>query len=79
MRAVGTTIIKVVIKVSILIRAVWNSWVKWGIPRGGVWGGSTPPPPKFRNFDKVPKIKKILLYEMRFVVPNYSCKPELTN
>jgi hypothetical protein len=30
---------------------------------GVVWGGSTPPP-KFRNFDKVPKIKKILLYEI---------------
>jgi len=22
---------------------------------------------------KVPKIKKILLYEMKFIVPNYSC------
>ena len=22
---------------------------------------------------KVPKIKKILLYEMKFLVPNYSC------
>jgi len=22
---------------------------------------------------EVPKIKKILLYEMRFLVPNYSC------
>jgi ribosomal protein L44E len=33
-------------------------------------GGFTPP--KFRNFDKVPKIKKILLYEMKFLVPNYS-------
>ena len=45
-------------------------------------------PPKFRSFDKVepkskvaviinslkvPKIKTILLYEMKFVVPNYSC------
>jgi hypothetical protein len=29
--------------------------------------------PKFRNFDEVPKIKKIFLYEMKFVVPNYSC------
>jgi hypothetical protein len=38
--------------------------------RGG-FGGSNPP--KFRNFDKVPKIKKILLYEMKFLVPNYSC------
>jgi hypothetical protein len=43
-----------------------------GVPRGGL-GGSTPPPPKFRNFDKVSKIKKILLYEMKFIVPNYSC------
>jgi hypothetical protein len=43
-----------------------------GVPRGGVWGVQTPPP-KFRNFDKVPKIKKILLYGMKFVVPNYSC------
>jgi hypothetical protein len=39
--------------------------------RGGL-GGSNPPP-KFRNFDKVPKIKKILLYKIKFVVPNYSC------
>jgi hypothetical protein len=38
--------------------------------RGGVWGVQTPPP---RNFDKVPKIKKILLYEIKFLVPNYSC------
>jgi hypothetical protein len=42
-----------------------------GVPRG-VWGVQ-PTPPKFRNFDKVPKIKKILLYEMKFLVPNYSC------
>jgi hypothetical protein len=41
-----------------------------GVPRG-VWGVQTPP--KFRNFDKVPKIKKILLYEIKFLVPNYSC------
>jgi hypothetical protein len=34
-----------------------------GVPRGGGLEGSNPPP-KFRNFDKVPKIKKILLYEM---------------
>jgi hypothetical protein len=40
---------------------------------GGVWWVQTPPPPKFRNFEKVPKIKKILLYEMKFLVPNYSC------
>ena len=26
-----------------------------------------------RNSLKVPKIKKILLYEMKFLVPNYSC------
>jgi hypothetical protein len=42
----------------------------------GQWrteGGGSNPPLKFRNFDKVPKIKKILLYEMKFVVPNYSC------
>jgi len=25
------------------------------------------------NSLKVPKIKKILLYEMKFLVPNYSC------
>ena len=25
------------------------------------------------NSPKVPKIKKILLYEMKFLVPNYSC------
>jgi hypothetical protein len=40
--------------------------------RGGFWGFK-PPPPKFRNFDKLPKIKKILLYEMKFLIPNYSC------
>ena len=28
------------------------------------------------NSLKVPKIKKILLYEMKFFVPNYSCPPE---
>jgi hypothetical protein len=39
---------------------------------GGWFGGSTPLP-KFRNFDKEPKIKKILLYEMKFLVQNYSC------
>jgi hypothetical protein len=38
--------------------------------RGGGLGGSTPP--KFRNFDKVPKIKKLLLFEMKFLVSNYS-------
>jgi hypothetical protein len=38
---------------------------------GVVWGVQTPP--KFRNFDKVPKIKKILLYEIKFLVPYYSC------
>jgi hypothetical protein len=48
--------------------------------RGGL-GGSTP-----RNFEvltklsrnslKVPKIKKILLYEMKFLVPNYILPPE---
>jgi hypothetical protein len=43
-----------------------------GVPRGV--GGFNPPPPKFRNFDKVPKIKKILLYEMKFLVPTYSCR-----
>jgi len=25
------------------------------------------------NILKVPKIKKLLLYEMKFLVPNYSC------
>jgi hypothetical protein len=39
--------------------------------RGGGLGVQTPP--KFRNFDKLPKIKKILLYEIKFLVPNYSC------
>jgi hypothetical protein len=43
-----------------------------GVPRRVFWGVQTPPP-KFRNFDKVPKIKKILLHEMKFLVPNYSC------
>jgi hypothetical protein len=45
------------------------------VPVAYRWGGGVgvvqPPPP--RNFDKVPKIKKIILYEMKFVVPNYSC------
>jgi hypothetical protein len=41
--------------------------------RGEGFGGFKPPPPKFRNLDKVPKIKKILLYEMKFLVPNYRC------
>ena len=27
----------------------------------------------FINSLKVPKIKKMLLYEMKFLVPNYSC------
>ena len=26
---------------------------------------------------KVPKIKKLLLYEMKFLVPNYSCLQNL--
>jgi hypothetical protein len=47
-----------------------------GVPRG--MGGLTPPNSKVltklsRNSPKVPKIKKILLYEMKFLVPNYSC------
>jgi hypothetical protein len=52
---------------------VWSSYYvrSSGVPRGVVWGFN--PHPKFRNFDKVPKIKKILLYEMKFIVPNYSC------
>ena len=29
------------------------------------------------NSLKVPKIKKILLYEMKFLVPNYSCLQNL--
>jgi hypothetical protein len=47
------------------------------------WGGlQTPPPPEIPRFWrswakirslKVPKIKKSLLYEMNFLVPNYSC------
>jgi hypothetical protein len=47
------------------------SEISSGVPRG-FWGVQTPPT-KFRNFDKVPKIKKNLLYEMKFLVPNYSC------
>jgi hypothetical protein len=43
---------------------------QWRTEGGGL-GGSNPP--KFRNFVKVPKIKKILLHEMKFLVPNYSC------
>jgi hypothetical protein len=42
---------------------------------GAPGGGFNPPPP--RNFDKVPKIKKTLLYEMKFLVPNYSCLQNL--
>ena len=30
------------------------------------------------NSLKVPKIKEILLYEMKFLVPNYSCLERLT-
>jgi hypothetical protein len=64
---------------TLLTDAFIGNKTKWGIVKrstqwrteGGL-GGSNPPP-KFRNFDKVPKIKKILLYEMKFVVPNYSC------
>jgi hypothetical protein len=47
-----------------------NAHKQWRT-EGVVWGFN--PPPKFRNFDKVPKIKKILLYEMKFLVPNHSC------
>jgi hypothetical protein len=50
-----------------------------GVPRR-TWEGSTPPPRNSkvltklsRNSLKVPKIKKILLYEKKFLVPNYSC------
>jgi hypothetical protein len=46
----------------------------------GVRRGSPPPPRNSevltklsRNSLKVPKIKEILLYEMNFLVPNYSC------
>jgi hypothetical protein len=46
----------------------------------GVQEGGVKPPPKFRSFDKaeivllkVPKIKKSLLYEMKFLVLYYSC------
>jgi hypothetical protein len=46
--------------------------VNSGVPRGW-FGGFNPPPPNFRNFDKVPKIKKILLNEIKILVPNYSC------
>jgi hypothetical protein len=49
------------------ICAILDQWLTEGV----VWGFK--PLPKFRNFDKVPKIKKILLYEMKFLVPNYSC------
>jgi hypothetical protein len=51
-----------------------------GVPRGGGFGVFNPLPPRnfevlaklSRNSLKVPKIKKILLYEMKFLVPNYS-------
>jgi hypothetical protein len=46
---------------------------QWRTEGGGLGGSNPPTPPKFRNFDKVPKIKKILLYEMKFLVPNCSC------
>jgi hypothetical protein len=56
----------------------WNNCR--GIPRGGgVQKTPRPEIPKFcQNWAeirrlKVPKIKKILLYEMKFLVPNYSC------
>jgi hypothetical protein len=53
-------------------------FVSSGVPRGGL--GCSDPPPRnsevltklSRNSLKVPKIKKILLYEMKFLVPNYS-------
>jgi hypothetical protein len=41
--------------------------VQWRTEGGGL-GVQTP-----RKFDKVPKIKKILLYEIKFLVPNYTC------
>jgi hypothetical protein len=54
------------------LRGLEGNWsLRQWRTEGGL-GGSNPPP-KFRNFDKVPKIKKILLYEMKFLVPNYSC------
>jgi hypothetical protein len=46
---------------------------------GGVLGGSKPPRNSEvltklnRSSPKVPKIKKMLLYELKFLVPNYSC------
>jgi hypothetical protein len=53
---------------------ILKNWISGGLPETAVYrGGFEPPSPKFRNVDKVPKIKKILLYEMKFVVPNYSC------
>jgi hypothetical protein len=62
----------------------FKNWT-WKLPvayRGGVnLGDSNPSPSRnylvlttlSRNSLKVPKIKKILLYEMKFFVPNYSC------
>jgi hypothetical protein len=51
---------------------LWDSgsMTQWRT-EGVVWGVQTPP--KFRNFDKVPKIKKIWLCEMKFLLPNYGC------
>jgi hypothetical protein len=43
--------------------------------RGGGVGGSTPPP-KFRNFNEVPKIKKILLYEIKICCTKLQLPPE---
>jgi hypothetical protein len=65
--------ISVLMKASKIPRIELNTVNFSGVPRGLVWGVQIPPSPKFRNFDKVPKIKKILLYEMKFLVPNYSC------
>jgi hypothetical protein len=56
------------------------AWMQSVAYRGGVWSVQTPHPQNSevltklsRNSLKVPKIKKILLYEIKFLVPNYCC------
>jgi hypothetical protein len=55
---------------------------QWRAEVGGGWWFNPPPPRNSevltklsRNSLKVPKIKKMLPYEMNFLVPNYGCKP----
>jgi hypothetical protein len=58
----------------------WELIQASGVPRGGFWGVQNPLeiPTFWQSWAeirtvKVPKIKKILLYETKFLVPNYSC------